>query len=1281
MKRIYILTLFALLFCKAAHADMYADTVKTVGAGIFVSITEKETPVSDPLPVFETQIDLGRAETGASFRLKVEYPEYKRLSDEETKLIKKISPELGEEITPEYHYAVERKTGKLDVTFVPFVKRNGVYYRITNCKLAVYRNGMAYNAKSISSSSLASTRASSVLLSSENNSRYAEHSVLSQGKWVKIRVSSEGVYSLTKSFLSSAGFSDPSRVKLYGYGGLVQDSVITYTGDKPDYDDLQEIPLYRNGSTILFYAEGVTKWTYVSGKWRHVNNPYSSYSYYFLTEGDNPAVMQDVSAEPSTAVERTSVQSYALYEDDYFSWYSGGQQFFDRYDFANGNTRSYQVSTPDAVEGSNAYVTVVFTAANASAATNVDVVLNSEKLGTMTIPLLNNTNYGEQGNKASLVEKTYTAASLSSVNDVRFTTTSGHSARLDYIAVNYERRLNLSSSFFVMNDPSNKQSGIYSISSANSDTKVWRIGKAGRAQENIVGTQSGTSLKVTLPVASDRYVVVNTASTFPAPVFVEHVGNQDLHADKDYDMVVIVPKSGKLVSQAQRLIDAHVENDGLRIRLVRADEIYNEFSSGTPDAMAYRRYMKMLYDRAASDNDMPKYLLLFGDAGWDNRMITQEWKNYNPDDFLLCYESWNSTNEISCYVTDDFFGFLDDEEGKNMSYEKLDLYIGRFPVRTESEAKVMVDKTISYMKNENVGAWKNLICMLGDDDKESNSLMSDAESIAAWVEKTHPSYNVRRVYWDAYKVEKTSTGNTYPEITKQLKNYMTNGALIMNYTGHGAPSSVSHEKVLTLNDFKESKTKNLALWIFSSCEITPFDSQEETIGETALLNEGGGAIAFISATRSVYSTRNKYLNSFLMENLLSDDDGKPMPMGKALAKAKCSLVTSSESSDKTINKMKYVLTGDPALRLMYPTKRIIIDSINGKRANNSTINLSAGSVAKVVGHIENTNGTVIKDYSGTVTTIVYDKKERITCYDNAGNNLTPYSFYDRTRKLFEGTDSVANGRFEFSFPVSIDASYSDETCLMSLYSATDDHAVEAHGYNSAFSINSSGELERDSVGPAMYIYLNNPDFRDGDKTNLSPYFVALLEDEDGINATGSGVGHDLELIIDGNAATSYVLNDYYTNDFGTYSKGSVHFSIPELEPGKHRLIFRAWDMFGNSSSQMLNFVAVRDLKPRILDISCNPNPASYSTEMLISYDRPLSNMQFHVQVYNLYGQIVYETKVSGQSDSGYYPLTWNLTNSNGARLPGGVYLYRVSVSEDGGHESSKTKKLIILNNK
>lgn len=1267
--RTYVSTTILVLFT-ATVLTATAGTIAPVGEGEFVSIPKPGTNSDGSAIPFTTRINVGKKYANTAFKVKIEYPEYEKAGKEETAMLQKDSAAIGEEISIDSHLTIERKQGVLDITFLPYVKRRNSYYRLKSCKLAVYRS-----ASHMASRQLRATAAAT--------SRYKSHSALSEGKWVKIRVNEEGVYQLTKSFLASAGFSNPDNVKLYGYGGLMQDSVINYSGSSHDYDDLEEVPLYRNGSKILFYANGTTKWRFVRGKWRHINNPYSAYSYYFLTEGSSPLEMQDAEASSDSEEARSTVPAHSLYEVDAFSWYSGGQQFFDSYDFANGNSRSFQISAPGIADSVSQSVTIAFSASDAASATAVESEVNSVQLGQMNIPLLNSTRLGEQGNRAKLMERTYETQALASSNSVRITTTAGHSARLDYIRLNYRRNLDMSSSWFEFSDPSSSGAGTYVITSANADTRVWRIGIAGRPQQNVPGTLNGSNLSVVLPQTTDRYVAVNTAESFPTPSLVGSIENQDLHADSAYDMVIIVPASGKLIRQAETLAEAHRVHDSLRVKIVAADKIYNEFSSGTPDAMAYRRYLKMLYDKATDNADMPRFLLLFGDAAWDNRMITSEWSGYSPDDFLLCYESWNSTNEISCYVTDDFFAYLDDGEGRNLSTEKPDIAVGRFPVRTAEEAATVVRKTIGYMNNNSVGSWKNLICVMGDDDNTSNSLMSDAESIATQVESDHSGYNVRRVYWDAYTVVKTSTGNSYPDITKLLKSYMTNGALLMNYTGHGAPGSISHEKVLLLNDFKENKTSNLSVWITSSCEITPFDSQEETIGEISVLNENGGSVAFIGATRSVYSTRNLYLNTHLMRYILSEENGKLMPMGEALMNAKCALVTSSSAGmeDYTINKLKYVLTGDPALRLAAPTGRVVIDSINGKNANDSTVKLPAGSVAKVVGHVASTDGTLSSGFNGVVSSTIYDKLEEITCHDNAGNGNDPYVFYNRTRTLFDGTDSVRNGRFEFEFPVSIDASYSDETCLMSLYAVSNDHAAECHGMNDNFSINSAGDLDNDSTGPAMFIYLNNPDFRDGDKTNTTPYFVALLSDSDGINATGSGVGHDLELIIDGKVETSYILNSYFKNDFGTFTSGSVGYSIPELEPGDHRLVFRAWDMLGNSSSAMLNFVAVRNLKPNILDISCNPNPATETAIFNISYDRPLTDVTFTVKVYDSYGQIVWKTTTTGESDYGHFPITWNLTNSAGARVGGGVYLYRVSVSEGNGATSSKTKKMIILNNK
>ena len=121
-----------------------------------------------------------------------------------------------------------------------------------------------------------------------------------------------------------------------------------------------------------------------------------------------------------------------------------------------------------------------------------------------------------------------------------------------------------------------------------------------------------------------------------------------------------------------------------------------------------RRYLKMLYDRAEQDSDMPSYLLLFGDCFWDNRMVTNTTRSFSPDDFLLCYESENSFSSTDCYVDDGFFCLLDDGEGVNLlAGDKLDVAVGRLPVRSAAQAKVVVDKSIAYMENKDAGDWQN----------------------------------------------------------------------------------------------------------------------------------------------------------------------------------------------------------------------------------------------------------------------------------------------------------------------------------------------------------------------------------------------------------------------------------------------------------------------------------------------------------------------------------------------------------------------------------------------
>ena len=465
--------------------------------------------------------------------------------------------------------------------------------------------------------------------------------------------------------------------------------------------------------------------------------------------------------------------------------------------------------------------------------------------------------------------------------------------------------------------------------------------------------------------------------TIGEPTYVYRITNQDHHADAATDMVIIIPTSQHLLAQAERLKAHHEQHDGLRVTIVPADELYNEFSSGTPDATAYRRYLKMLYDRATTPNDKPRYLLLFGDGAWDNRMLTSEWSGYNTDDYLLCYESENSFSQVNCYVSDDFFCLLDDEEviqttnGNSTTYAgKPDVAVGRLPARTPDEAKTLVDKIISYTQNEYAGPWQNEICMMGDDGND-NSHMKTADKVATMIESTYPNYNVDKIYWDAYQRTSSSTGYSYPDVTRLIKQQLQNGALMMNYCGHGAAYAMSHELVMKLTDFESQQSNYLPLWMTASCDIMPFDGQEENIGETVMLNSKGGGIAFFGTTRTVYATYNEVMNLAFTKHVLTPG----MAIGEAVRLAKCELV--EKSSDLTCNKLQYTLLGDPALQLNTPRQKMVVDSINGMPATQG-IKLAAGSIVKITGHVELNNETDT-DFNGIVTLSGRDAHETITC--------------------------------------------------------------------------------------------------------------------------------------------------------------------------------------------------------------------------------------------------------------------------------------------------------------
>lgn len=1213
------------------------------------------------LPYFGYRIPLEQGYADSSYSVSIEYPELKQLSESDIERWNLKQSAIPEWPSIETYISVSVKKPSLEMGFIPVIQRDGRYYAIQSCKLLV-------ESKPLQKVLRTASRAETI-----QDNRYSENSVLSTGRWVKIAVSSTGIYKLSHKTLASMGFRNPSKVRLFGYGG----GVLPETNLHELTDDLPEQPLWRSDNYMLFFAQGTESWSRnYDGEYLHNVNTYSKYGYYFITESDS-ADMLSVDAEITDSVISTdlieSYPDYVLYNPDSYSWYHSGRRF---YDTDAAPVRNISLNTPDMLAGT-AILRVAYSA-NAAEGSNLKISLNNSAAETKYIS-------GVADNaEATAIEtkiKIESPAVDKSVVKLEYSAPNGAEGRVDYVALNYERKLKMTANSMIFRVDNVHYNGSFRIENATSDVVIWRKNSDGELSvlpstynDGVVTTYSS------LLKSSDEFIAVRTESAFPEPTIIKgELPNQNLHAYSGIDMVIIVPQSGKLLEQANRLADLHRTMDSLSVLVVRADEIYNEFSSGTPDATAYRRFMKMLYDKAEPGKE-PRYMLLFGDGAWDNRMMTTEWKGENPADYLLCYESENSVSHISSYVMEDYFGMLDDGEGYNLLKDKPDIAIGRLPVKSEAEAKAVVDKILGYAMRSVPGDWRNSVLVLGDDG-DNNIHMADADKIADRILEADPYLLVDKIYWDSYAMEVTATGNSYPTVRKELLEKLQTGALLVNYSGHGSADVLSHELVLDKGDMKSLSSLALPFWVTASCDITPFDAPLENIGENLMLNANGGAIGMLTTTRTVYASMNYRVNALFTENVLKRNaDGRVTTIGEALRLTKEMLVTGGSAvQDLTENKLHFVLLCDPALRLALPEYTLVVDSFNHQPADVEGHIAKAGDVITVSGHVENSLGQHVAA-NGIVYPKVFDNERTVTTFNNSLAADSPFTYQDRDRVLYSGSDSVKDGRFTVTFPVPMDINYSDKDGLMLFYAELDKGRQSANGSFDRFIVGGTADnVVPDSTGPTIKMYLNTPDFRYGADVNTTPVLVAELTDKDGLNSSGNGLGHDILVSIDNNPQYTYVLNNYFSSVTGDYTRGRVKFELPELPEGKHTLMLRAWDVKNNSTTAYLGFNVVKGLKP-VLSVTPTENPATEKTTFVVEHDRPGDNVSVQLKVVSTDGRVVWTTEKTDNSGSGVCMVDWNLTDTNGAIASPGIYLVYVMLKDANGISHTAVNKLIIVRN-
>lgn len=1223
----------------------------------FVTVDWDSAKLDTVLPYCTSVIDLPDDYRNYTYSAHVEYPEFRKMTASDVKWysLEDKFGDLPETPQMECYIGVQAKQPQLDVSFLPVVMRGGEYYRIDSYKLVVDR------------SPLLSWKTPPVRSVGE---RYAENSVLASGKWVRVSVKENGVHRITHSELKKMGFKNPDNVRLFGYGG----HILPEGGIENLPDDLQEVPLWRENGYMLFYANGVLKWEYSGNRFVHKQNVYSNYGCYFLTEGGEPLEFPSETMEGGGTVV-TTYPDYAVIDNDVKSPCQYGRVLVDSYDYSQGRSMNYKFPISGVV-GSQGYIDLSF-ATNGASSSGVAISANGVAVGNLAIPSCTSGEVGKvvtggfavkDGVADNMVVK-LTQSSMTTVVD----------GFLDYLRVNYTRELALRGAQTAFRGSGEKQNVTFRIDGCNANSRVWDISSG--VHRELKGVLAGSTYSVVAPSSPNKeLVVVDIKGAFPSVQVIGEVPNQNLHALKRADMVIIVPSNGQFVPVANRLAEAHRSMDGLVVEVVTAQQVYNEFSSGTPDVTAYRRFMKMLYDRASTAEDAPKYLLMFGDSWYDNRLIT--FPSYKQDDYLLCYESENSVNAVKSYVLEDYMGYLDDGEGENHKRDKVDLGVGRIPVTSLSVANAVVDKIISYMENKETGAWQNVVALLGDDGDEDipNQHMIDAEGVAAIMNEKFPSFVVERIYWDDFMPEKSATGLRYPLVTKAIRERLDKGALVVNYSGHGSETTLSHELAWKASDMEALTSPRLPFWVTASCDIGPFDRGNGSIAEKALVNPSGGAVGLFATTRTVLQNYNAILNKAFMNALLSPvNGGTAVAVGDAVRMAKCNVIETG--SDMYENKLQFVLLGDPALRLKLPEYRLRVDRINGMDAV-TVQQAAAGSVLTVEGCVTTRDNVVVDDFDGLVYADMFDCAEEVKTRDNTG--LGVFSYTAHNKRLSTVSDSVKNGRFVVEIPVPLDIRYENAEGLLSLFASDSGLLHSAHGHFTNFILGGTVPgFSNDGVGPEIKLYLNSYSFVNGDKVNPVPCLLAELYDENGINTIGAGIGHDIVAIVDNDPAHTYNLNSVYTPVAGDYRRGTISFPLKSLPEGEHTLMLRAWDLNNNSSVAKVDFVVEAGSSPEISEFKVLSMPvvSGESNSLVIGHNRPQSEIEVSLELFSIHGQLMWRNVERAVCDGAYYVCPWNVTSSGGCPLQSGVYIVKAYIRSADGISESKSRKIVVINNK
>ncbi len=1095
------------------------------------------------------------------------------------------------------------------------------------------------------------------------------YSVLALGTSLKVGVTQNGVYRITYEDLVSAGLvSQPlSARKLAVYGNV--SGYLPFFNTADIYDDLAALPfsvydpnqdgMFGPGDYLVFYAQSQARATYQaqSGTFSVTINPYCDTTYYFVgiqAEYVPEIPMETASAEAS-APQIEVFPDYVHHEQELYNVCEGGATWLGERFMSGGASHNINITLPGAVRGNTASA-YVRTAARTASGTASFTLRVGEK--TQSVYLSKNeacTQFAETTLDFPVSDEKTTFSFLYNKES------SAGEGYLDKITVSYNRRLAFSSGSLNFRAPQGISEDVRFRIESSRELRVWDVTDIYNLREMQVSA-SGNHREFSAKADNTLHeYTVFEASTCPKPRFVGLVQPQNLHAERNIDYVIVSHPS--FVEQAQKIARIHREKDGYTTLVTTTQKVFNEFSSGAKDPSAFRLLMKKLSDNSDSLRK-PRFLCLFGAASYDYKNILG-----SESDFVSTVQSFGNSDEGGGDPLDDNFGYTGPGEGispyDNSKRGTLDVAVGRIPVHSVKEAENAVEKIDLYSSPRNFGDWKSEVAVVTDDGFESamESTILKHNGFAS----LHPEFHLNKLYSDAYARTSSSTSTRVPALENAIRRRFEEGSLFVGYYGHSGWDAWSDEKILTnhiIDNLKQNTTFPIS--VASSCSFARFDNIGQVSGaERLVLHEHGGGIAIMATSRSALTGAIEDIFSRFLYALTDKSSGKIPTIGEAFLTAKIHNTSGGGQ--------KFLLLGDPGLKVALPQGRIETTSVSDT--------IRALGTAKIEGCITDLQGNPLSDFNGKIITKVYDKpivSKTLGLYNarehgEAYNPQVPYQ--QQNSLIFQGETEVKDGKFEISFIVPKDIRYEYGFGKIIYYAYND--SMDADGSYSRLVVGGFDEnAVIDTNPPVVRLRLDGPDSR-GLTVGVSPTLYAEINDDFGINTTGSGLGHDMTLVIDGDERNPLVVNDLFRYNLGSYRSGTLSYLLNDLQAGKHTAKLKVWNINNISATATLVFEINGAQKFELFDLIAAPNPCrGQEVKFYFTHNGEAGSIEnCTLQIFDLRGARVAEAKYSTPEATGHSVcLRWDAA---GVRLQNGIYICRVVATDVHGKTAVKTVKLVV----